>query len=115
MPGPGGGFGGFGSLQSSSDDSTAGGNLVWVQAYGIATLYEKFEKAPAKKDDATATPGPGTTPPKGGPAPMTPMGAPAPMTPMGAPAPMTPPMGTPAPMGVPMPTVPMTPATPPKM
>ena len=98
MPGPG-GFAGFGSTpQSSGDDQTAG-NLVTVQAYGIATLYEKFEKAPAKKDDGTAGTGTGSTPPMGGPAPMTPMGGPAPMTPM----------------GVPMPTAPMTPAPPPKM
>ncbi|HEX3152126.1 MAG TPA: hypothetical protein VHR66_28900 [Gemmataceae bacterium] len=91
MPGP--GMPSYGTPQSSGDDQTAG-NLVEVFVVGIATIYEKFEKTPAKKDDGAPTAGPSTgtpvVPPGKGPNPMTPMGAPGPMTPMGTPAPMTP-------------------------
>jgi hypothetical protein len=84
----------FSSSPQSSGDDQAAGNLVEIFAVGIATLYEKFEKTPVKKEEGTPTVGQGTpTVPGKGPAPMTPMGVPMPMTPMGAP--MTP-MGTPA-------------------
>jgi hypothetical protein len=76
----------FGSSAQSSSDDQAAGNLVEVFAVGIATLYEKFEKTPAKKDEAM--PGVGTPAGPGkAPAPVTPMGTPGPMTP----APTTPP------------------------
>jgi hypothetical protein len=119
VSGPGmGGFYGYGSApQSSSDDQTAG-NLVELAIYGLASLYEKFEREP-KKDDPNAT-----IPTTPGPAPATPMTpgpAPAPgTTPMGpdmTPAPGTTPMGTapaPAPM-TPVPPGTTTTPTPPKM
>jgi hypothetical protein len=126
-PGPGmlGGLFGTGGAISSSDDQAAG-SLVVVGVYGIAALYEKFEEAPAKKDDATGaattapkttTPGPtGTTPGTTTPMPMTPPGTGTPdaktpdakapdakapdaktPTPPDAKVPMTPPATTPDP------------------
>jgi hypothetical protein len=105
MMGPGmfgpGMFGGSGPL-SSSDDQTAG-NLIEVTLYGIASVYEKFDQATAKKDEAAAgTPADAGMPPT---APTTPKGTdPATPMPPAGPAPTTPmPPTTPAPAAPPTP------------
>ena len=65
-------------MRSSSDDQVAG-NMVEIGIYGIASLYEKFQLAPAKKDDASTVPAaklPETTAIPG--APTVPPGTPVP-------------------------------------
>lgn len=67
-----GGMGGYnpygGGFRNSSDDQVAG-NMVEIGIYGIATLYEKFQPEPGKKDDAATAAGNSTTntPAAGGP------------------------------------------------
>ena len=89
IPGfPGGGGGFFGGIRSSAEDQVAG-NLVEVGIYGITSLYEKFQKPEAKKDDAVngvAPPAPPTAPAVPG-APMPPAVPGAPMPPAGVPMP----------------------------
>ena len=95
MPGmfPPGGFGpGFGGGPTSSSDDQTAGNLIEIELYGIASLYEKFDPNAAKKDEpagtttpstAPTTPGTGTTTPGTGTTTSDPKAAP--MTPPEAP------------------------------
>ena len=123
LSGPGPGIGGYSPYgfapQSSTDDQTAG-NLVEVAIYGLASLYEKFEREP-KKDGEAGAAGTGvntTTPGANSATPMTPGTTPMPpdMTPTPGTSPKgtdpTTPMETPA---APVPPGTTPPASPPKM
>jgi hypothetical protein len=82
FPGFPGGGGFLGGIRSSAEDQVAG-NLVEVGIYGLTSLYEKFQKPEAKKDDAV-----GGAPPVG--APIPPAGPGTPMPPAGPGGPMPP-------------------------